>query len=70
MPYLFNSLAFLIILTISLNFSSSFSIENKEFILPQKKLSEVSSTNKKPEITLSKNDSLSSDLPKKSLLKN
>ena len=65
MPYLFNSLAFLIILTISLNFSSSFSIENKEFILPQKKLSEVSSTNKKPEITLSKNDSLSSDLPKK-----
>ena len=69
MPYLFNSLVFLIILTTSLNFSPSFSIENKEFILPQKKISTINSTNKKPETTLSKNNSFNIDLPKKKPLK-
>ena len=72
MPYLFNSLVFLAVLLLSWNFSPSFSIENDEFILPQKKAYSIGSTNtnpKKPKIVIRQNDTIDNKLPRKKPLK-
>ena len=73
MPYLFNSLVFLAVLLLSWNFSPSFSIENDEFILPQKKAYSIGSTStnpKKPKIVIRQNDTIDNNLPRKKPLKN
>ncbi len=72
MPYLFNSLVFLAVLLLSWNFSPSFSIENDEFILPQKKAYSIGSTStnpKKPKIVIRQNDTIDNNLPRKKPLK-
>ena len=65
MPYLINSLVFLIITIFSLNISSSFSNENDDFLYPKKKISKTVAVKNKNEITIKVKNQQTNLLPKK-----